>query len=61
MFQHVIKEDKCSNCKSCLRICPKNVFEADDEEVKITRPYYCTGCESCVEVCPLNALKVEEY
>ncbi len=60
MFIPVIKDDKCTNCKACARICPKLVFEDEEPEVCVSDPSHCTGCESCTAVCPHNAIKVEE-
>jgi indolepyruvate ferredoxin oxidoreductase, alpha subunit len=60
MFIPVIDDDKCDNCKACAKICPKIVFESDDESVQVANPIFCTGCESCSAVCPKNALKIQD-
>ncbi len=60
MFIPVIKDDKCTNCKACSRICPKLVFRDEDSEVRVSDPSCCTGCESCTAVCSYGAIKVEE-
>lgn len=60
MFIPVIKDDKCTNCRACSRICPKLVFEDEEREVCVSDPSHCTGCESCTAVCPYDAIKVEE-
>jgi|GEM_PF-1157196 len=62
MFYPVIKEDECTNCRACARICPKNCFDdADDKPcARVSDPLLCTGCESCEAVCPMKAIKVRE-
>jgi Pyruvate/2-oxoacid:ferredoxin oxidoreductase delta subunit len=60
MFLPVIKEDKCTGCRECARICPKMVLDVEDEEIKVSDAYYCTGCESCSVVCPHRAIEVKE-
>jgi len=60
MYLPVKKDEKCTCCRACARICPKNVFEEDDEELRVCNPLRCTGCESCSAVCPVEAIKVEE-
>ncbi|MBI5571440.1 MAG: 4Fe-4S binding protein [Desulfomonile tiedjei] len=60
MFWPVIKENECTNCRACQRICPKMVFDLEDRKVTVAMPTYCTGCESCSEVCPLKAIDVRE-
>jgi NAD-dependent dihydropyrimidine dehydrogenase PreA subunit len=60
MYRPVIREDKCTNCRACERICPKGVFDPDEADVSVGNPIRCTGCESCTAVCPMNAITVEE-
>lgn len=60
MFMPVINEKDCSRCRECAKICPKAVFDSDEEQVTVSNPKYCTGCESCTAVCPNAALKIEE-
>lgn len=60
MFLPVVDEKECTNCRACERICPKNVFDSDEETLCVANACYCTGCESCSAVCPKNALRVEE-
>ncbi len=60
MFIPVIKDDKCTKCQACARICPKLVFMDKDSEVCVYDPTHCTGCESCTAVCPHDAIKIQE-
>lgn len=60
MFLPVIKEDKCTGCKACCRICPKLVLDETHEDVRVCNAALCTGCESCLAVCPEEAIEVQE-
>jgi MinD superfamily P-loop ATPase len=60
MYMPVIKDEKCSKCRRCINICPKDVFECREANVCIVNPIYCTGCDSCTAVCDEGAITVEE-
>jgi len=52
-----IEADKCTNCYTCIRICPvKAIFAIADStpELKIER---CIGCGACIDACGPNAIK----
>jgi NAD-dependent dihydropyrimidine dehydrogenase PreA subunit len=51
---------KCKNHGECFKICPEDVFDMDDDGIRVARPSDCTNCESCVVVCPEHAITVEE-
>ena len=55
-----IDENKCVNCRSCLKIgCP--AVEAADKTVKPRiNPTLCAGCNLCGQVCPKGAISQEE-
>lgn len=55
-----IKYDKCTNCKACLNVCPKNciIFEMDNKgfyypKIDATK---CINCGQCLNVCQANCL-----
>lgn len=60
MYFPIIREEDCTKCLACARICPKLVLQENDREVSVAEPSRCTGCKSCSAVCPLNAIQVEE-
>ena len=60
MFHPFIEKEKCTRCRECAKICPKDVLEAEDGEIMVSDPRSCTGCEACEAVCPERALRVEE-
>jgi indolepyruvate ferredoxin oxidoreductase alpha subunit len=50
-----IDQDKCTMCKSCMRIgCPAVVIK--DGKVSIDESS-CNGCTLCMQVCPFNAIE----
>jgi len=55
-----IRQDLCIFCKACVRNCPVNVFEADEENERIipVREAECVKCEYCIEHCPKSAIKI---
>jgi len=57
-YQVFVDENKCINCKNCVRTCPM-VFSIttslDETNVRIT-PDRCINCGKCVETCPLKAI-----
>jgi RnfABCDGE-type electron transport complex B subunit len=72
----VIDEDKCTGCKACERICPKDILEVHPisqtvhvrclnrdkgPAVKKYCPSGCIGCRRCLKACPHEAIQVEEF
>lgn len=51
-----VNEEKCINCKKCIRElgCPAIVIE--NGQVKI-EPSLCFGCTLCAQVCPMDAIE----
>ena len=60
MYFPEIDYDKCKNHGECFRICPEDVFDMDENGVRVARPSDCTKCDSCVAVCPEQAVTVHE-
>lgn len=53
-----IDYEKCDGGGSCIKACPKNVFERKDGRVEVADPEACDLCKSCVEACETGALSV---
>ncbi len=51
--------DKCTGCGTCVDVCPSEVFELENEKVKVAKPDDCSDCESCVEECPEGCIVLE--
>jgi NAD-dependent dihydropyrimidine dehydrogenase PreA subunit len=56
----IIDEQKCSNCCECVDVCPADVMEEQQGDVKVVKPEECLGCDSCLTVCAEEAITVEE-
>ncbi len=57
-----IRQDmsKCKNCRTCLMVCPKGVFEAlDKDKIRVQRQQECFACNACVTQCDEGALSLE--
>jgi len=55
--QNVIK---CNNCRICLVVCPKGVFDIiDNNKIRIQEQWECFACTACVKQCEENALYLE--
>ena len=55
----LIQQDinKCTNCRICLMVCPKGVFDiAENKDIRIKNRLECFACNACVTQCPENAL-----
>ena len=47
----------CIGCRLCLRACPWNMMNFDEESRKATKCFLCQGNPKCVEACPSGALR----
>ena len=53
--QCVIDQDKCKNCKMCVKTgCPALISTKDNVVVDYTS---CNGCTVCKQVCPFDAIE----
>jgi NAD-dependent dihydropyrimidine dehydrogenase PreA subunit len=60
MPKPIIDEKLCTNCNTCVEICPVNVFESGEKKPKIKSPKECIGCRACEAQCPTSAIIVED-
>jgi MinD superfamily P-loop ATPase len=52
-----IDEEKCTNCKQCIRECGRGYFYLDDEgQVLFNNTIGCNICGHCIAICPDNAI-----
>jgi ubiquinone/menaquinone biosynthesis C-methylase UbiE/NAD-dependent dihydropyrimidine dehydrogenase PreA subunit len=50
---------KCNNCRICLLVCPKGVFETQEENrIIVQNRWRCLACSACVTQCPEKALSL---
>ncbi|MBN1502213.1 ferredoxin family protein [Candidatus Woesearchaeota archaeon] len=64
MPKPIIDYSKCSTCKTCVEVCPMEVFAVEEvdgrEKVVVKKPDECIGCRACEVQCPEQAIKVED-
>ena len=58
-----IRHDRhaCTNCLTCLNVCPKGVYSiADkDNQINLTNAEACFNCNACIKQCPSEALSFD--
>lgn len=60
MPKPIIDEKKCTNCGTCVDVCPMAVFEKGENTAKVVKPEDCIGCRACEVQCPEECIKVED-
>lgn len=58
MSKPVIDYKKCDHCKTCIDVCPVEVFAEEDGKTVVKKPEECIGCRACEAQCPKQAIKV---
>ena len=53
-----LDEEKCNGCGMCLQVCPHEVFERQDGQVRIQLRDACMECGACRTNCPSGAIFV---
>ncbi|MCR2804678.1 4Fe-4S dicluster domain-containing protein [Paenibacillus soyae] len=58
----LVSEERCVTCGLCVKVCPTNVFDADDAGLPvIARQEDCQTCFMCEAYCPVDALFVAHH
>lgn len=55
---HVISDD-CTNCGSCVDVCPVEAIKAGVDKHEIDADT-CVDCGACVDECPVSAISAAE-
>ena len=63
MPKPVIDYKKCTVCKTCVEVCPMEVFKVEKdkkgkEKVVVAKPEECINCKACEVQCPKGAIRV---
>ncbi len=55
----LVSEDRCIQCGLCVKVCPTNVFDQDEDgNPIIARQEDCQTCFMCEAYCPVDAMYV---
>ena len=54
-----VKEPECIGCKICIKSCPYDAIDFDDDTKKASINDKCTVCGACIPVCPEDAIVSE--
>ena len=54
----IIDYKKCTACKTCIDVCPMDVFAEEKDKVVVKKPKECIGCKACEVQCPEKAIEV---
>ncbi len=60
MPKPIIDESKCTNCGTCVEICPVEVFKKGEKTAIVAKPDECIGCRACEAQCPTSAIVVKD-
>ena len=55
-----INKDLCINCKTCIDICPYEVFGEANSIAIVKNPESCIECGECIRNCETKAIKLIE-
>ena len=51
--------DKCTGCRRCIEVCPRQVIEMRDKKAFILDRDRCIECGACANNCEYQALQVK--
>jgi len=56
-----VDQTACAGCLTCVRLCPYEVPEINEEGVAYIEPASCQGCGLCAAACPRKAITTRHY
>lgn len=59
-FDITIDTSKCTLCKACEALCPKDCFSLEENTFTLTAQS-CASCQLCSDICPENAVSISTY
>ena len=62
MPKPVIDKKKCTDCGTCVEVCPMEIFVKQDKKVSVSekKADECIGCRACEVQCPKEAIMVKD-
>lgn len=55
---HNLCEYGCLGFNDCVKVCPFDAIEVDENNMRIVDTDKCTGCGNCVEACPRDLIEL---
>jgi heterodisulfide reductase subunit A-like polyferredoxin len=52
---------RCAACLTCVRLCPYDVPQINEDGVAYIEPASCQGCGLCASACPRKAIVTRSY
>ncbi len=59
LTDYLIREDQCTGCGDCQKVCPVHAIEGTEKNPRMIDPIQCIRCGRCPEVCPQGAIHYE--
>ncbi|MCK5797624.1 MAG: NADH-quinone oxidoreductase subunit NuoF [Deltaproteobacteria bacterium] len=56
LVDYVIKEDLCTGCQACVKVCEANAITGDRNVPHVIDPDTCIRCGKCITVCTFDAI-----
>ncbi len=56
LVDYVIKEDLCTGCQACVKVCDVNAIAGDRNVPHVIDPDICVRCGKCITVCTFDAI-----
>lgn len=53
-----LNSDKCTGCKRCIEVCPRQVLIIKDHKAEIINRDRCIECGACRQNCAYNTISV---
>ena len=57
----LVDPERCAACLICVRACPFNVPEINQDNVSEINKAMCHGCGICAAECPAKAIELEHF
>jgi dihydroorotate dehydrogenase (fumarate) len=54
-----VDPERCTSCKTCVRVCPHGAPKEPEEGPVTIVPEACSGCGLCVDLCPVLAISMQ--